>query len=170
MVLDIIAVIISFVAVLFSLLQFFIEKNRNRKEATIHAFDKLEENENVVKLFSLSKAHIDSLVERKQHKDALIEEEWSKLSNALPLIEHFAVGINAKIYDIEVLNQMAGNQMIFTFHACNKLILYKRAGEGKENNYIEFETMVNSLVKLRSIGNKAFCEKNNRKRRKHFNQ
>ena len=67
MVADIIAIVISFIALVFSLIQFFIEKDRNRKEATIHAFDSLEENENILFLFSLSKNEIDDLVSRKKN-------------------------------------------------------------------------------------------------------
>lgn len=41
---DIIAVIISVVSLVVSILQFYFERNRNRCEATIHAFDKLQED------------------------------------------------------------------------------------------------------------------------------
>ena len=142
MVADIIAIVISFIALVFSLIQFFVEKDRNREEATIHAFDSLEESENILFLFSLSKNEIDDLVSRKKNYDKRIELEWKKLSNALPLIEHFAVGVNSKIYDIGTLNRMAGNQIITVFNACDELIKYKRCGTGKEKNYIEFETLV----------------------------
>ena len=146
---DIIAIVISFIALVFSLIQFFVEKDRNRKEATIHAFDNLEENDNILFLFSLSNDKIDDFVKRKKEYDRRIEQEWSNLSNALPLIEHFAVGVNSRIYDIGTLNRMAGNQIITVFYACDELIKYKRIGQGKEKNYIEFETMVEKLIEVR---------------------
>lgn len=159
MVADIIAIVISFIALVFSLIQFFVEKDRNRKEATIHAFDSLEENDNILFLFSLSKDKIDDFVERKKEYDRRIEQEWSSLSNALPLIEHFAVGVNSKIYDISTLNRMAGNQIITVFYACDELIKYKRIGQGKEKNYIEFETMVKKLIEVRKKESQTIPEK-----------
>ena len=159
MVADIIAIFISFIALVFSLIQFFIEKDRNRKEATIHAFDRLEESENILFLFSLSKNEIDDLVSRKKNYDKRIESEWEKLSNALPLIEHFSVGVNSEIYDISTLNRMAGNQIITVFFACSNFIHYKRIGQGKEKNYIEFETMVEKLIEFRKKENQTIPEK-----------
>ena len=161
MVADIIAIVISFIALVFSLIQFFVEKDRNRKEATIHAFDSLEESKNILFLFSLSKNEVDDLVSRKKNYDKRIESDWEKLSNALPLIEHFAVGINSGIYDISTLNRMAGNQMISVFYTCDMLITYKRKGQGKENNYIEFETMVKELIKIRQKENQSIPENTN---------
>ena len=52
---DWIAVVISLVALFFSVKQFWYEKERNRKEATIHAFDQLEESTAILYLMSLSK-------------------------------------------------------------------------------------------------------------------
>ncbi|MBR5489959.1 MAG: hypothetical protein IKV79_01675 [Oscillospiraceae bacterium] len=161
MVADIIAIVISFIAFIFSLIQFFIERNRTRKEATIHAFDKLEESKNFIFLLSLSKSKIDSLVKSKMDCENCIDPQWEELSKALPLIEHFAVGINSKTYNIDILNRMAGNQMISLFYNCGTLIQYKRTGQGKEKNYIEFETMVKKLIEIRQKNNQSIPENTN---------
>ena len=76
-------------------------------------------------------------------------EAWEKLSKALPLIEHFAVGINNKIFDIGTLNSMAGNQIISSYFACEELIKYKRKGWEKGKNYAEFEEMAKALISYR---------------------
>jgi len=145
-----IPMVISFGALIFSIMQFFCERTRNRKEATIHAFDALESNEAILYLFSLSKKQINLLVNaRKEKNHAQIKKKWNELKKALPLIEHFAVGINSGVYDIYTLHRMAGNKMIDTFHKCENLINYKRNGNANQNNYVEFETMVNKLIKLR---------------------
>ena len=156
---NIIAILISLGALLFSLIQFFVEKDRNRKEATIHALDNLEQNKEFLFLLSLSKNEIDSFVKRKKNNNRLIIHEWETIINALPLIEHFSVGINTKIYDINTLNRMAGNQIITVFYACEDLIKYKRIGKGKEKNYIEFEILTNKLIKLRIKHNQSIPEK-----------
>lgn len=146
---DCVSIVISFLALWFSLRQYYCERNRNRKEATIHAFDTLEGSDAVIFLFSCSSIQIDDYVQRRTEYDKRIDQEWASLSNALHLIEHFAVGINSKVYDIETLNSMAGNKIISTFCNCKTLLNHKRIGVGNMNNYSEFETMVNSLVQLR---------------------
>ena len=146
---DWLAIIISIGALAFSIWQFFVERIRNRKEATIHAFDDLEDNASFTCLLSLSQSEINDLVVRQKKHDERIKKEWTSVCEALARIEHFAVGINAKVYDLKTLNAMAGNQIIKTFNSCDNLLTYKRSGIGKENNYAEFEKMVRSLKKYR---------------------
>lgn len=145
------SVIIALVALALSLCQFVTERRRSRKEATIHAFDALEGDESVTYLLSLNKDKIDDLINQKNSKDMRnqFQTDWNKLERALPLLEHFAVGVNAEIYDKATLNRMAGNQIITTYYACENLISLKRNGVGKEKNYSEFEKMANNLIQLR---------------------
>lgn len=157
---DGLAIIISIAALFFSILQFSCERARNRKEATIHAFDALEDNDLIIHLFALTKQNVDDLVNRRKTHDKRIEDVWNELKKALPLIEHFAVGVNSKIYDIETLNRMAGNKIIATYYACEELIKYKRTGDGNENNYSEFEKMVNSLISIRKKHKQSIPQKN----------
>lgn len=64
--LDCLAIIISICTLAFSIWQFYLERIRNRKEATIHAFDDLENNNSFRLLLSLSKSKIDEYVARKK--------------------------------------------------------------------------------------------------------
>lgn len=152
---DIISLFFAAAAFFFSLWQFSAETKRNRKEATIHAFDALEENPAVLFLFKVEKQRIIELVQYKANSNlhenitSQVATEWEAINTALPLIEHFAVGINSEIYDLETLNKMAGNLMITIWNRCSSLIEFKRRGSYNQNNYTEFETMVNSLKKLR---------------------
>lgn len=149
------AVVISIFALIFSIKQFYYEKSRNRKEATIHAFDQLESNESIEYLFSCSQNDIDSLVKRHKQADNRIKDKWDLISSALPLLEHFAVGINSEIYDLETLNRMAGNKMITVYNNCSKLLQHKRIGVGNEKNYLELENMIVRLKKLRIKNNQS---------------
>ena len=152
---DLLPIIISFAAFFLSAYQFYVERSRNRQEATIHAFDKLEESKAVMFLFEVTKQEIDGLVQWRTApsysgtENANKNEKWEMLSKALPLIEHFAVGINKKAYDLGTLNSMAGNMIISTYAACEELIKLKRRGWGKGQNYAEFETMVEDLIAYR---------------------
>jgi len=131
-------------------MQFFFERSRNRKEATIHAFDQLEENDSVVKLFFLPKSTLDGCVADKINNGQRVNKDWEEISLALSLVEHFAVGVNNSIYDIKILNSMAGNKMISLFSNCESVIHNKREGRDNQKNYAEFEKMINQLKKLRN--------------------
>ena len=157
---DVIAVLLSIGALVFSIMQFCFERVRTRKESTIHAFDTLEDSEPIIYLFSLAKNDINDLVKRHTMHDKRIDDEWKKLNKALPLIEHFAVGINSKIYDAKTLNSMAGNKIITTYYACDELIKHKRVGDGNEKNYSELEKMVNSLISIREKQKQSIPQKN----------
>lgn len=152
---DLLAVVLSFAAFILSICQFCVERNRNRREATIHAFDKLEESNEIMFLFEVTKQEIDGLVQWRTApsysgtENANKTEKWEMLSKALPLIEHFAVGINKKAYDLGTLNSMAGNMIISTYAVCEELIKLKRRGWGKGQNYAEFEKMVKDLIAYR---------------------
>ncbi len=143
---DYLTIIISVFALTFSVWQFFCERIRARKEATIHSFDELEADESVIYLLRLSKREIETILEAKK-SDNIDNDEWFRISKALALIEHFSVGVNNKIYDLKVLNSMAGNKMIDTYDKSADIIKYKR--KDSEKNYSEFESMVNSLKNYR---------------------
>ena len=147
--LDFLAIVLSAIAFLFSVLQFLAERKRCRKEATIHAFDQLETSEDILFLLKQKKEDIDPMVKEKEANCNFENDAWKSLSRALPLIEHFAVGINTGIYDKVTLNRMAGNQIISTYLACEELIKYKRTGWGKGKNYTEFEKMARDLRSYR---------------------
>ena len=156
---DWVAIVVSVAALLFSIKQFCYERNRNRKEATIHAFDQLESNKSIKFLFSCSQSDIDTLVKRHEQTDNRIKDDWDLISDSLPLLEHFAVGINSEIYDLETLNRMAGNKIITVHNNCSKLLHHKRIGVGNQNNYSELEDMVNRLNKLRIRNNQSMPQK-----------
>ena len=140
--LDWLAVIIAIAALVFSILQFFCERNRNRKEATIHAFDQLESSPFISKLFSVSKSTIDNYVRDKEDNGYVSGTEWDAINRALPLLEHFAVGINNKVYDMAVLNAMAGNKLISVYYSCENLTHEQFAAELGEydENRVKFLT------------------------------
>ena len=156
---DIVTIFLSVGALVFSIMQFCFERRRTRKEATIHAFDQLEENPSVNILFAMSKKEIDNLVQRHKTEDQRIVSQWDTLGMALPLLEHYAVGVNSKVYDIETLNRMAGNKIIRVHQNCENLLQDKRDGFGNGKNYCEFEEMVNRLKKLRNKKKQSIPEK-----------
>lgn len=153
------ALVFSGLAIIISLAQFFSERNRSRKEATIHAFDELEEN-------VFFKKHYKKLVIKAGEEYALSgkpesdKEKWNEATLALSRIEHFAVGVNTNVYDLKTLNRMAGGFIIEEFSRWKPIIETKRIQAPNSKHYDEFETMYISLKKLRGIDNNIVSEKN----------
>ena len=160
-VLDILTFFVAVAALILSIRQFSYEKSRTRKEATIHAFDQLSTNQSVVVLFELCKTDVDRLINCYNNHDnrADFSRSWTQVNSALPLIEHFAVGINNSVYDLSILNSMAGNQLISTFFNCERLYDLKRFGYGRENNYKETEKMIKCLIEYRKKNGQSIPKK-----------
>ena len=110
---DAVSIGIAFAALVFSVRQYYYEKNRNRKEATIHAFDKLEEevffkDKYCRGLWYNASSDVINDKRSKEREDA---------KSFLSRIEHFAVGINTEIYDLATLNRMAGSYILDQYNA-----------------------------------------------------
>lgn len=137
---DIIAIIISTLALVFSILQFLRDSVRQKKEATLIAYSELQDDvlSNLVK-YPKPLPHIDYL-----------SDEWVQMTIYLAKLERFSVGINTGIYSIRILDYLGGSFYIRQFEKLEPIIERKR----KENivpgkHYDEFEKAVNKLKKYR---------------------
>ena len=143
-IISIIAILLSAGSLTVAIIQYYTERQRNRNESTIHAFDDLEAN---VFLEADYKKTINTL-----SKDQIInEKDMVKASPYLSRIEHFCVGINTETYDISTLNRMAGGFFIEQYNLWEKIINAKREEESsiKMQHYNEFEDVVEILKKQR---------------------
>lgn len=154
--LSVLAIIISGIAAGFSIWSFFDERKRNRREATIHAFDFFQETafckeHGKLTINNLPEEDAVSIVRihEEQQENESTKEEWKEITRQMALLEHFAVGVNTKTYDIEVLNKMAGNLLIKMQKSLSPIIQYKQKQTDGEKNYAEFEEMVKNLKKMR---------------------
>lgn len=146
---EIISLLISVLAIIVAIAQHFSERNRSRKEATIHAFDQLEEtvfSQEGYKKLTIH-AGVENAISGKLEAD---KTEWNKATLLLSRIEHFAVGVNTGIYDIGTLNRMAGGFMIEEFKRWKPVINTKRAQSPDAKHYDEFEKLCKDLEKLRA--------------------
>lgn len=143
--LDFIAIIVSVVALLLSAYQFLFERKLNRMEATIDALAELQKD--VLNNEEFINTQVESILEHHKTLSGEFDSAWETISESLARIEQFAVGVNTKVYSIEILDRMAGSHIIKLFYKFEPIIAYKRE-KGKTNKrYIEFETMVKSLKK-----------------------
>ena len=65
-------------------------------------------------------------------------------------LEFFAIGINQKIYDLEIVNKMSGSRLISQYDiALEEIVKQKRKGKEESTAYIEYEQMIKQLRKLK---------------------
>ena len=141
---DIFALLLSAVAAGFSIWSFFVERKRNRSEATIHAFEELEKE--VFLQEDYTSAPAGARKEAEEHK---LGRAWRRGTELLSRIEHFCVGVQAKAFDLDTLNRLAGGYFINQYENWRPIIEQKRSDDGSMKHYNEFEDVVNELKKKR---------------------
>lgn len=109
----------------------------DKKQDTIEAFNRLQ-NEVLDKIVLTKK-------EARNIAAVVGSDEYKTLSKYLARIEHFCVGVNAEIYDIDVLKRLAGKYFIGIFEKLSPLIEKKREINKTDKHYDEFERTVESL-------------------------
>ena len=98
--LSIIACVISFVSLAVTLYTFRWTAGRDRKQATLEAYNQLQAQAlDHINLYKLSQVRE---IARDCHS-----EEFKTLSTYVARIEHFCVGVNQGIYDSEVVYELA---------------------------------------------------------------
>ena len=162
------SICISILALIFSVITFFDERRRNRKEATIHAFDDLDgkiHTEEYGNLGELDEQQISNILQEHLHPQnpslpkKLKDSRWEQITKGLALLEHFAVGVNTKVYDANTLNSMAGNYIIELYGKLLPIIEEKQKdsddkhNEDKQNNnkhnYEELGKMKKKVDKIK---------------------
>lgn len=99
-ILSIIAILISVISGGFALYTFFWTAARDRKQATLDAYNQLQEQA-LDHLNCYMPATIKEIAKNRK------SEEYKKLSAYVARIEHFCVGVNQKIYDRKTVYELA---------------------------------------------------------------
>ena len=136
---EFVALIISILALILSIVQFLRDSSRQKKESTLHAYNTLQHNvfEKLNKYCDMSKIEYQSV-------------EWEEITICLAQIENFSVGINTKIYSLTILNRLGGAFFIRQYEKLTPIINLKREKNiSPGNHYNEFENTVSMLRKYR---------------------
>ncbi len=137
---DVLALIISALALGLSVVSFFTDSSREKKEATLIAYEEIQND-----VFSILMKYPKDMAPVEPKSD-----EWNRLTMCLAKLERFSVGINTDIYSLDVLNRLGGSYFIHQYEKLEPIILRKR----QENfvpggHYDEFEKTVNALRKMK---------------------
>ncbi len=138
-VMDIIAVVISGIALALTTFQYIIEANRQKKEATLIAYNSLQ-NE----VFSELRKYDLGVIKKG-------DAGWNEVTTCLAKIENFSVGINTGIYSLNIVNRLGGGFFITQFEKLRPVIEQKRTDDNKSKHYDEFEKVIVKLKKKRGM-------------------
>lgn len=98
-ILSVVALFFSTISGGFALYTFFWTSNRDRKQATLDAYNILQEQV-FDKINLLMPKEIEEIAKNNRSKD------YKELSGYIARIEHFCVGINTKIYDFNTVYEL----------------------------------------------------------------
>ena len=142
---EIVALIISILALILSIFQFIRDASWQKKEATLNAYNRLQDD-----AFShLNKYSSEFLNSTPEYRS----DEYNDITDCLVKIELFSTGINSGIYSIWVLNRLGGAYYIHQFKRLNKIIEKKREeNRSQGRHYDEFEKTVKKLERIRRLG------------------
>ena len=136
---DIVAILVSILAFLFSIVQFSRDSSRQQKESTLNAYNALQYD-----TFEKLNKYVDmSTIEYQS-------DAWEEITICLAQIENFSVGINTGIYSLKILNRLGGAFFIRQFEKLTPVINLKREKNvSPGSHYDEFEKTVEMLRKRR---------------------
>ncbi len=121
--------------------------DENRKNNTINAFNSLQDNV-LDKMVSIAEDDIAAIVENKDD-GVKVKEAYNGYRTLVARCEHFAVGVNSGVYDINLVNDLGGKHLIYLYQKVLPVIDEARTHD--DTAYKEFEKMVTALYKLRGI-------------------
>lgn len=146
---DIFAVIFAGAAFMLSVIQFVKDNSRQKRESTLNAYSDLQDDVFTNLNILLSEYEIEK---KKLSSLRTGDKEWEEITGYLAKIERFSVGINSRIYSINVLNRLGGGYFIRLYRELSPVIEKKRkADKSKGNHYDEFEATVKKLEKMRKV-------------------
>ncbi len=121
--------------------------DENRKNNSINAFNSLQDKV-LDKMVSIAEDDIAAIVENKDDGGE-VKEAYNGYRTLVARCEHFAVGVNSGVYDIDLVNDLGGKHLIYLYQKVLPVIDEARAHD--DTAYKEFEKMITALFKLRGI-------------------
>ena len=132
------ALLLSVFSMIGSAIVYISGLRRERRTATLNAFNVLQEQVlDHLNLYTRKRVEEISASPR--------SEEYKLLSGYLARLEHFAVGINPGIYDVQVVKRLAGWYLCGLQDKIDPLIQKKRQLNRTAKHYDELEAMLNQM-------------------------
>lgn len=145
--------LVSILALLISILALFVsiyfnakDHIRRRKQATIEYFEDITSKlYDLQAKFNIKLSQLDIEMSKLDTDSELLKDA----TEVLAAFERLCVGINTHIFDINILDRMAGSYLIVMYERFNPYIEKIRMDSSRVNSYREFERVVNKIKRKR---------------------
>lgn len=117
-------------------------ERREKKKLTIEAFFNIQ-NDVLDKLILCTKNDVKDTVENRDDKS--YDELYKAYCVQIVGCEHFAVGINEKVFDFDTFNKLGGIHVMYLYEKLEPIIIETRNNSGKVKTYSEFEKLYRRL-------------------------
>ena len=141
LVISIISLVLSIILAIHSIYVYNKTVDHDKKKSTLDAFNLLQEQ-------VLDKLNLYSIKEIKKISEDPHSEIYKEISGLLARIEHFSVGVNSKIYDIETLKRLAEKYFYALYDKLLPIITKKRKINTSDKHYDEFEKLIKNIKGL----------------------
>lgn len=118
-----ITILVSAAALVLSLYGYIAGLNRERKHATIDAYNRLQ-SEVLDKLKDYSLKQMQEIADNSRKQE--YKAEYKELGTLLARFNQFAVGVNTRVYDIRILRRLAGSHIGNQYDLLKPLIEKRR--------------------------------------------
>lgn len=152
-ILDMISIVFSLCAAGFAVFTYWSNIVHDRKKATLDAYNLLQEQ-------ALDKLYMYMPKQLKEIAGDRRTQEYKLLSSYVARIEHFAVGVNQKIYDFDTVYELSHGFLDGSIRTRIE-ILIERKGEGfDEEFYLNTKLLLKKMDEKTAKKKKAFTLSN----------
>lgn len=128
---DLASVVIAIIALVFSIIIYIHGLNRESSMLTIENLEKI----------------------RMKYRNSINFNE-AKKKDYLTELEFFSTGVNQKIYSLKIVNKMCGGRLVYQYNKWIKNYIDEyRNKKVSTVAYIEYEKMINKLIRIRDRHN-----------------
>ena len=140
-IIDIITLLFSLCAAAFSVFTYWSNIIHDRKQATLDAYNQLQE-QSLDKLYKYMPKELTEVIKNRR------SDEYKLLSSYVARVEHFAVGVNQKIYDLNTVYELSHGFLDGSIR--NRIeILIERKDEGfNEDFYKNIKLLYRKMDKI----------------------
>ena len=121
-------------------------KQAQIKQNTIEAFNILQNNV-LDKLVGIERKNAEIIVDSLENEEC--KAAYCDYKALIAKLEHFAVAIKHNFYDLDVVNELAGEHLIYLYSRVEPIIFEANKRETQIKHYSNFVDLVNKLKKLK---------------------
>lgn len=145
---EVLSIIIAVISAVFSIVTYIKTVQYEKRKATIEAFNSLQ-NEVLDKFVCVSNGNAKIIIENLDNEQC--KEAYDDQRALIARLEHFAVGVNKHIYDLNVVNELAGVHLVSLYQKIKPIIDEVNRNEQEPIHYCHFTKLVGDLTKKHKV-------------------